>query len=362
MSQANIPNITPTIDITRDQAVNLLLSSIALEEIGLSHILNAEGEKIQYVLGTLPGVTGPDATIEDLLSINESVRSMLREVTKTEYGLQNKLETVLSTPLSVGPTGPPGPTGPAGGPTGPTGAAGATGATGVQGITGAQGPIGTTGATGSTGEIGPTGATGIQGAVGATGETGVTGVTGVTGATGETGAIGPTGSSAIIQYASGSPVNLTTVLGAVAQVQAAIGFGGATQVSFVLGAPLPLTSLDDDLSFVVPANASITSLYVSFRVALALALLDTVTVSAIIYATATPTSTTLNPILATEVTLAPTLQASPVGTIITGSVDLTGSPVSVAAGNKLLLVVYAESALIATVEGFVNGGMAMGLV
>ncbi|WP_179139782.1 hypothetical protein [Bacillus sp. CDB3] len=39
MSQANIPNITPTISVNRDDTLNLLLASIALEELGLSHIL-----------------------------------------------------------------------------------------------------------------------------------------------------------------------------------------------------------------------------------------------------------------------------------------------------------------------------------
>ncbi|SFX00503.1 hypothetical protein SAMN04487866_101158 [Thermoactinomyces sp. DSM 45891] len=53
MSQASIPSITPNIAITREDSINLLLISIALEEIGLSNILNAEGEKLQYVLGTL---------------------------------------------------------------------------------------------------------------------------------------------------------------------------------------------------------------------------------------------------------------------------------------------------------------------
>ncbi len=82
MSQPNIPNISPNITITREDAINLILSSIALEEIGLSHIINAEGEKIQFVLGTLPGITGPGATISDVLAINQSVRATLDSTIK----------------------------------------------------------------------------------------------------------------------------------------------------------------------------------------------------------------------------------------------------------------------------------------
>ncbi|GBF78377.1 hypothetical protein PA598K_07016, partial [Paenibacillus sp. 598K] len=133
MSQSNIPNITPLITITRDQAINMLLSSIALEELGLSHIINAEGEKIQFALGTLPGVTSPSATIDDILNVNASVRDTIREITRNEWVLQNKLESILSTPISVGPTGATGPTGPSGGLPGPTGPIGATGATGATG-------------------------------------------------------------------------------------------------------------------------------------------------------------------------------------------------------------------------------------
>ncbi|UKL01086.1 hypothetical protein [Brevibacillus brevis] len=165
MSQANIPNITPTITVTRDDAINLLLTSIAIEELSLGHIMNAEAEKLEYAIGTLPGLTVP-ASVSDLLLVNASVRQTLQDVAKKEMLLQSKLENILSVPSSS--TG------------GITGATGATGATGV-GITGATG---TTGATGIS-------VTGVTGATGTTGNTGPTGATGETGATGATGATGP---------------------------------------------------------------------------------------------------------------------------------------------------------------------------
>ncbi|MFC8685669.1 collagen-like protein, partial [Brevibacillus porteri] len=188
MSFPNIPNITPTIHIGRDEALNLMLSSLAMEELGLSHILNAEAEKIQYALGTIPGLSGPGATIADLLELNKSVRDMLEATTKQDMLLQKKLEAVLD--ASKCPvrrvTGPTGPTGP----TGATGAKGVRGATGPTGATGARGPRGVTGATGATGVSGPRGPRGATGATGARGATGATGARGATGATGARGATG----------------------------------------------------------------------------------------------------------------------------------------------------------------------------
>ncbi|MFE1628928.1 hypothetical protein ACFLFF_19495 [Brevibacillus reuszeri] len=180
MSFPNIPNISPTISITLEESINLLLSSFAMKELGLSNILNAEGEKIQYILGTLPGITGPGATIDDLLAISQSVKDMVDATIMHDMLLQSKLQTVLSVSTLYGPTGQTGPTGA----TGPTGSTGWTGDTGVTGYTGLTGATGVTGATGSTGATGETGSPGATGATGATGETGVTGATGATGATG----------------------------------------------------------------------------------------------------------------------------------------------------------------------------------
>jgi hypothetical protein len=101
MSYPNIPDISPDIDISRKDVINLLLASIALEELGLSHIINAEAEKIQSVLGTLeedgrrPFPHKPP-TLDDLLDINRSVEHTLRNVIKTEMLLQFKLEDTIT--------------------------------------------------------------------------------------------------------------------------------------------------------------------------------------------------------------------------------------------------------------------------
>ena len=118
MSQPTFPD-NP--GITRDDAVNLILSSIAMEELGLSHVINAEGEKLQYVLGTLPGATGPAATIEDLLNTTASIQNLLQNASYNQLLLRSKMQQALAASEMAGPTGPVGPTGPAGDPGGPAG-------------------------------------------------------------------------------------------------------------------------------------------------------------------------------------------------------------------------------------------------
>ena len=100
MSQPSIPNINPEISIWREDAINLLLASIAMEELGLAHIINAEGEKIQAAVGTLIDSEGNPipalaSCIEDLIAINSSVNSTLKTVIKKEMILQFKLENVI---------------------------------------------------------------------------------------------------------------------------------------------------------------------------------------------------------------------------------------------------------------------------
>lgn len=98
MSFPTIPQIAPTISINRTQVVNLLLASVALEELGLAHVINAEGEKMQAALGTLPGLSVTAPSFAALISINREVRRTLQTVLKTQMLLQFKLEEILDIP------------------------------------------------------------------------------------------------------------------------------------------------------------------------------------------------------------------------------------------------------------------------
>lgn len=81
-----MPVIVPS-TTTREQAVTDIIASVALQEAALSHILNAEGEKIQKV------VAMSDITPEQLLATNKSVESMVNAVSRLEMILQSKLST-----------------------------------------------------------------------------------------------------------------------------------------------------------------------------------------------------------------------------------------------------------------------------
>ncbi len=105
MSQPTFPQIDPP--LTREGSLNEILSSIAMEELSLSHILNAEGEKLQYVLGTLPGLDEA-AALEEVLQVNQSVKDTLSSVMEQQMALSAKLSAALKAPTAPGPAGPTG--------------------------------------------------------------------------------------------------------------------------------------------------------------------------------------------------------------------------------------------------------------
>lgn len=95
MSMPTFPS--EALNITRDDAVNMILASIAMEELSLSHILNAEGEKIQYVLGTLEnGSTPPEPpTVEQIMQVNNSVQKLLETTMYKTMFLKSKMSDAL---------------------------------------------------------------------------------------------------------------------------------------------------------------------------------------------------------------------------------------------------------------------------
>jgi len=93
----SIPKFPDLPNLTVEGSVAQILSSIALEEVALSHVINAEGEKIQYALGTLEGARPPEnPTIEQILLINESVQDTLNAVSMNQVFLLGKMSTALN--------------------------------------------------------------------------------------------------------------------------------------------------------------------------------------------------------------------------------------------------------------------------
>ncbi|WP_304441266.1 hypothetical protein [Cellulosilyticum sp. I15G10I2] len=99
--------------------------------------------------------------------------------------------------------------------------------------------------------------------LGPTGSTGLAGATGPTGFTGPTGDTGPIGAGAIIPFASGLPVAITTIAEGLVGTPAFIGFGSSGESVTVLGASIDLTGgpgLLTNLAFSVPRDGTIISI------------------------------------------------------------------------------------------------------
>lgn len=89
MSLPNIPDVTPRITLKREEVIHLLLTSVAMEEMSMSHFMNAEGEKIQQLL------ENEDVSIDDMLRLNQSMERMLRNIISKQILLQFKLDHIL---------------------------------------------------------------------------------------------------------------------------------------------------------------------------------------------------------------------------------------------------------------------------
>lgn len=83
-STTTTSSTTTVAPLPRSQAITDLFESVALQQTALSHILNAEGEKLQKILSA-------DVSVEKILLTNKSVESMVNSVADLEMILEDKL-------------------------------------------------------------------------------------------------------------------------------------------------------------------------------------------------------------------------------------------------------------------------------
>ena len=182
--------------------------------------------------------------------------------------------------------------------------------------------------------------------------------------TGPTGPTGAAGTGAIIPFASGLPISLTTIVGGLAGIPAFVGFGSSAPGLTVLGSTINITNASGTLSnfaFQVPRAGIITSFSAFFSTTAALSLIgSTVTVNAQIYQSATPDNV-FSPIAGTLISLAPSLTGViAIGTLLNGV--LTGLNIPVAAQTRLMLVFSATASgltLVNTVAGYASAGLSI---
>lgn len=178
------------------------------------------------------------------------------------------------------------------------------------------------------------------------------------------GSTGAAGTGAIIPFASGLPITLTTIAGGLAGIPAFVGFGSSAQGLTVLGATIDITNASGTLSnfaFQVSRAGIITSFSAFFSTTAALSLVgSTVTVNAQIYQSTTPNNV-FAPIAGTLINLTPSLTGViSVGTLLNGS--LTGLNIPVTAQTRLMLVFSATASgltLINTVAGYASAGLSI---
>lgn len=172
--------------------------------------------------------------------------------------------------------------------------------------------------------------------------------------------IGNTG--AIIPYASGTPITLTTILGGLAGTTGLVGFGNSVSGVSLLGGTLDLTGAGGTLlnfGFTSPRAGTISSISAQFSTTAALSLVgSTVIITAQLY-TAVAGSNSFSPVSGASVTLAPGFSGIlALGTTASGITS--GLSIPVVAGSRYLMVFSATAtglSLLNTAVGYASAGV-----
>lgn len=95
MSMPKIPDFTSDLSVDREEAVIMLLSSIAEEEMALSRIIHAQADSLSHFFDTRTDEGGRPFTYDDMMKINDSVVSMMNDIMTKEIILKMKLAKVI---------------------------------------------------------------------------------------------------------------------------------------------------------------------------------------------------------------------------------------------------------------------------
>jgi BclB C-terminal domain-containing protein len=219
---------------------------------------------------------------------------------------------------------------------------------------------------GSVGPAGPTGPAGPAGPAGVAGPAGPDGPAGVAGPAGPDGPAGVAGIGAIIPFASGLPLALTTVLPPTASTAGAVGFGNSAPIVTLLGGNIDLTGAAGvllNMAFSAPRATSITSIAAYFSataVIPAIILGGTVTIRAQLYQS-TPPSNTFTPIAGAIVDMPVPGLGLAIGETLNG-ITTPAVPIPVAPETRLLMVysiVTTGITLATAAVGYGSAGLAL---
>lgn len=93
-------------ELTCEHALNMILVSIATEELALSHILSAESEKLSYILDVLSRGKCDNPNVKEILEVNQSVASLIDSVSQNQMLLKGKMEKALQAMKDICPVCP----------------------------------------------------------------------------------------------------------------------------------------------------------------------------------------------------------------------------------------------------------------
>ncbi|SHE75989.1 exosporium glycoprotein BclB-related protein [Pedobacter caeni] len=177
-------------------------------------------------------------------------------------------------------------------------------------------------------------------------------------------ASGGSNGGAIIPFASGMPVSMTTIAGGLAGTPSFVGFGSSAPSVSILGSTIDLTGASGTLlnfAFSMPRSGTIKSMSAYFSTTAALSLIgSTVTINAQLYSSTSPDNS-FTAVPGASVTLAPSLS----GIISIGAISngiTTGLNIPVTPQTRFLLVFSTSAAgisLITTTAGYASAGLSI---